>query len=407
MQPSTGLIPKITINSKYKPLGTFKSRYLYLYGGRGSGKSFAVSLYLAQLTYQKGHKILFTRYTLATANKSIIPEFQEKLKIGGIESHFNITKTSIVNKKTGSEIIFAGIKTSSGNQTASLKSLQGITTWVYEEFEEHPDEQSFDSIDLSIRSKDKQNRIILVSNALHKESWQYKRFFENEDDIEFIYTNYKDNIRNLNENFLQKAEREKELNLAKYNKNFLGLHYEDDENSLWKWDHIVKRNIDPSKLDRIVVAVDPAVTSGKNSDETGIIVCGKVGNEGYVLEDRSGIYTPNEWSQLIITLYNKWKADRVIGEVNQGGDMIEAILRTTNKTVSYKGVRASRGKTTRAEPILSLYEQGMIYHAGNFPDLELQMTTWNPNKGRSPDRIDALVWGFTELLLQKTSGWVI
>ena len=126
-----------------------------------------------------------------------------------------------------------------------------------------------------------------------------------------------------------------------------------------------------------------------------------------MLEDRSGIYTPNEWSQVIISLYNKWKADRVIGEVNQGGDMIEAILRTTNKNVSYKAVRASRGKTTRAEPILSLYEQGMIYHAGNFADLELQMTTWNPNKGRSPDRIDALVWGFTELLLQKTSGWVI
>ncbi len=366
-----------------------------------------MALYLAKLTYEPGHKILYTRYTLATAAKSIIPEFQEKLQISGLESHFYVTKTSIINKMTNSEIIFSGIKTSSGNQTASLKSLQGITTWVYEEFEEHPDEDSFDAIDLSVRDKNKQNRIILVSNALHKNSWQYARFFKTEQDIEFIYTTYQDNLENLNENFISKASQVKRINLNKYNKNFLGQHYEDDEDALWKWDLIKREHIDYKQLDRIVVAVDPAVTAKKESDETGIIVCGTKGDKGYILEDRSGIYTPNEWAQTIISLYKKYQADRIIGEVNNGGDMIEAILRSTNKTVSYKAVRATRGKVTRAEPIVSLYEQGNIYHTKNFAELELQMTTWNPGAAKSPDRIDALVWGLTELLLKNKTGWVI
>lgn len=397
----------IALNSKYKTLGDFDTRYMYLYGGRGSGKSFAVSLYVASLTYEAGHKILFTRYTISSASKSIIPEFQEKLEISGNVHHFHITRDAIINKMTGSQIIFSGIKTSSGNQTASLKSLQGITTWVYEEFEEHPDEESFDTIDLSIRHATMQNRVILISNALHKGSWQYDRFFNREKDVSYIYTTYKDNRKNLNKNFLSIAERVKAQNIAKYNKNFLGEHYDDNDDALWKWDLINKKHINYEELDRIVIAVDPAVTSEKHSDETGIVVCGIKNKEGYVLEDRSGIYTPNEWANVIISLYNKYKADRIIGEVNNGGDLIETILRQANKNVSYKAVRASRGKATRAEPVVNLYEQGLIYHTKNFPELELQMTTWNPNKQKSPDRIDALVWGFTELLLKNNSGWVI
>lgn len=408
MPTLNGLKPNpIALNSKYQSLGTFNTRYCYVYGGRGSGKSFAVALYLASLTYEAGHKILFTRYTITSASKSIIPEFQEKLELSGNAHHFNVTRNSIINTMTGSEIIFAGIKTSSGNQTASLKSLQGITTWVYEEFEEHPDEESFDTIDLSIRHASMQNRVILISNALHKSSWQYDRFFNREKDITYIYTTYKDNRKNLNKNFLKIADRTRNENILKYNKNFLGQHYEDNDNALWKWSLIKRKQIDYEELDRIVVAVDPAVTSDKNSDETGIVVCAIKNNLGYVLDDRSGVYTPNEWANVVISLYNQYKADRVIGEVNNGGDLIETILRQANKNVSYKAVRASRGKATRAEPVVNLYEQDMIYHTKSFPELELQMTTWNPNKSKSPDRIDALVWGFTELLLKNNSGWVI
>ena len=393
------------INEKYAALYTADTRYIYLHGGRGSGKSFAVADYISRLTYQAGHKILFTRYTAASASKSIIPEFVEKLKLNGSEPDFKVTNDKIVNIHTGSEILFSGIKTSSGNQTANLKSLQGITTWVYEEFEEHPDEDSFDTIDLSIREDHIQNRVILISNALHKESWQHKRFFEDEQDTTHIYTTYKDNRDNLNAQFIQMAEWTEKNNPYKYYRNFLGHHYEDHDEALWTPDLIHHRP--EQDYDRIVVAIDPAVTSKAESDETGIVVVGKKGKYGFVLDDASGKYTPNGWASVAVNLYHKWQADRIIGEVNNGGDMIQTVIRSADKTVSYKEVRASRGKAMRAEPIVALYEQGLVFHAKRLPELELQMTTWSPQSKESPDRVDALVWGLTELMLKNKGGWVI
>lgn len=389
----------------FEEIWTAQERYIYLSGGRGSGKSFAVALFIAKLSYEPGHKILFTRYTITSASKSIIPEFVEKLKLCFSEDHFHITKDSITNLVSGTEIIFSGIKNSSGNQTARLKSIQGITTWVYEEFEEHPDEESFDTIDLSIRKQTKQNRIILISNALHKASWQYDRFFVRQKGVKHIYTTYKDNKENLSEQFLKIADWTRENNLQKYQKNFLGEHYEDNDSALWSWD-LIERGQE-SDYERVVVSIDPAVTSSKDSDETGIVVTAKKNGKAYVLDERSGTYTPNEWANIAISLYNQYNADRIVGEVNNGGDMIETIIRQHNKSVSYKAVRASRGKVSRAEPIVSLYEQGLVLHTKNFPELELQMTTWNPTHDKSPDRVDALVWGLSELMLNNNTGWVI
>lgn len=398
---------KVIISKKYRCIGDVDTRYIYLHGGRGSGKSFASAMYLAYLSYEPGHKILFTRYTIASASRSIIPEFVEKLRICDLTEDFHVTQSSVINKLTGVEILFNGIRTSSGNQTANLKSLNGITTWCYEEFEEHPDEDSFDTIDLSVREDKVQNRVILISNALHKESWQYKRFFENPTDTTHIYTTYKDNADNLNAQFLRMAEWTQENNPSKYRKNFLGLHYDDVDSALWNQEMIEYADM-PERFDRIVVAVDPAVTSDIHSDETGIVVCGKSGNKGYVLEDKSGIYTPNTWAGIVVNLYHKWKADRIVGEVNNGGDLIEQVIKQQDKSVYYKSVRASKGKAVRAEPIVNLYEQRAIKHVKRFPELELQMTTWVPtNKRTSPDRIDALVWGFSEILLRNNSGWVI
>jgi len=143
----------IEVHSKYKTIVGENSRYYIVSGGRGSGKSFSVNALLVMLTYEAGHTILFTRYTLTSAYISIIPEFIDKLELFGFTQHFHITKDEIINKQTGSKIIFRGIKTSSGDQTANLKSLQGITTWVVDEAEELTDEQKFDTIDLSVRHK--------------------------------------------------------------------------------------------------------------------------------------------------------------------------------------------------------------------------------------------------------------
>ena len=165
-------------NEKFKPLiKNTDCRYYILTGGRGSSKSFSVTSMATALTFERGHRILFTRYTMSSAHLSIIPEFIEKTSLMDVEHVFRINKADITNIFTGSDILFRGIKTSAGNQTANLKSLQGVTTWIMDEAEELIDEDIFDTIDLSVRQKDQQNRIILILNPTTKERWIYKRFF--------------------------------------------------------------------------------------------------------------------------------------------------------------------------------------------------------------------------------------
>ena len=214
------------------PIVESDSRYFIISGGRGSGKSFSVNALLVMLTYEQGHTILFTRYTLTSAYISIIPEFIDKLEQFGSIADFHITKDEILNKKTGSKIIFRGIKTSSGDQTANLKSLQGITTWVVDEAEELVDEQKFDTIDLSVRQQGKPNRIILILNPTTKEHFIYKRFFEDrgvqegsnitKENTTYIHTTYKDNIDNLSKSYIDQIEQMKVRRPDKYKQQMLG-----------------------------------------------------------------------------------------------------------------------------------------------------------------------------------------
>ncbi len=152
-------------------------------------------------------------------------------------------------------------------------------------------------------------------------------------------------------------------------------------------------------LIRIVVAIDPAVTSRPDSDETGIVVAG-VTSDGhyYVLEDLSRRAGPDAWARTAVEAYYRHKADRIIGEGNNGGDMIEALLRQVDPLIPYKKVTATRGKLLRAEPVASLYEQHRAHHVGSFPQLEDQMTNYTPLADFSPDRLDALVWAMTDLM---------
>ena len=214
------------------PIVENDSRYFIVSGGRGSGKSFSVNALLVMLTYEQGHTILFTRYTLTSAYISIIPEFIDKLEQFGSIADFHITKDEIINKKTGSKIIFRGIKTSSGDQTANLKSLQGITTWVVDEAEELVDEQKFDTIDLSVRQQGKPNRIILILNPTTKEHFIYRRFFEDrgvqegsntiKENTTYIHTTYQDNIDNLSKSYIDQIEQMKIRRPEKYKQQMLG-----------------------------------------------------------------------------------------------------------------------------------------------------------------------------------------
>jgi len=174
------------------------------------------------------------------------------------------------------------------------------------------------------------------------------------------------------------------------------------EGALWN-----NRMIDEARLPKdsqieftkIVVALDPAVTANDDSDETGIVVVGKdQQNKYYLLDDKSGKYSPDEWGRLSVELYYTWEANLIVAEVNNGGDLVERLIRSIDTSCRYRSVHASRGKMLRAEPISALYEQGKVHHLGVFPELENQMCTYTGDRPKpSPDRLDALVWGLTEI----------
>jgi phage terminase large subunit-like protein len=221
-----------------------------------------------------------------------------------------------------------------------------------------------------------------------------------------------ENISNLAPSFIRRV-------IRKYEGTRVGrqeLHAEvltDMPGALWTYEMIEKCRVTriPDMV-RIVIAVDPAVSASEDSDETGIVVCG-LGADGlgYVLRDYSGRYSPEAWAQKAIDAYYDYTADRIVAEVNNGGDLVETVIRSKDSRVSYKDVHASRGKIRRAEPIAALYERGMVRHHGQFAAMEDQMTTYNPAEAQtpterrrtkmlSPDRMDAMVWGFTELMLK-------
>lgn len=213
-----------------------------------------------------------------------------------------------------------------------------------------------------------------------------------------------DNRSNLAPNFFKQI-------ITKYEGTRLGRQelnaelLEDNPNALWRRDNIDANRVKVTPtLKRIVIGVDPAVSNKENSDETGIIAAGITQDEngllhGYILDDKSIAASPDGWARQVFDAYKENKADMIIAEANNGGDLVEANLRTVNKNFRYKKVHASRGKAIRAEPAAALYEQNRIHHVGSFPYLEDQMCDFNPliEPEKSPDRMDALVWALWEL----------
>ena len=214
-----------------------------------------------------------------------------------------------------------------------------------------------------------------------------------------------ENRANLSPKFFQNT-------VAKYEGTRLGRQeldaelLEDVPGALWQRSVIDSLRVrERPDLDRVVVAVDPPASQGENSDDCGIIVAGKAGKHCYVLEDATiQRASPLQWAQRAVGAYHRWHADRLVAEVNQGGDMVEAVVRQVDPTVSYRAVRASRGKVVRAEPVAAVYERGEAHHVGSHPNLEDQMCEFTTDfdraiMGYSPDRVDALVWALTDLVL--------
>ena len=187
---------------------------------------------------------------------------------------------------------------------------------------------------------------------------------------------------------------------------------EDHPGALWRLSDVDALRVDCAPaLDRIVVGVDPPVTAHQKSDECGIIVCGmrreEGGAVGYVLADRSlqGV-SPNKWAEQVISAYRSFEADRIVVEVNQVGDLVRSVIAQVDGSAPVRAVRAARSKYVRAEPVAALYEQRRVRHVGAFPKLEDQMIVFGAHEGggKSPDRVDALVWALTDLMLSQPPG---
>ncbi len=258
------------------------------------------------------------------------------------------------------------------------------------------------------------NKAYFDTNPPAKSHWSYKLFFEGIDpetrialnkpeQFEKIHIKPEHNIENLSEDFIDQL---KSLTGAKRVRFYEGLYQDEIQGALWTESDINKaRQPAPKDLKRIVVAIDPATTNTAESDETGIVIVGEdSAKEYYVLDDISGFYSPNGWANKAISAYRKFKGDRVIGEANNGGDMIEAIIRNIDGDIPYGKVWASRGKIVRAEPVAALYERGKVHHVKEFTDLEYEMTNYTGASGEdSPNRMDALVWAITYLMGKETA----
>lgn len=330
----------------YYPLYQDKEKFIILVtGGRGSGKSYATSAFIERLTFEMTpidkivHQILYTRYTMVSAHMSVIPEFMEKVEMDGTEKYFSVTKTDVINKMTKSRIMFRGIKVSSGVQTAKLKSIHGITTFVCDEAEEWTNEQDFEKIMLSIRQKGIQNRIIIIMNPTDSNHFIYKKYIENthrvvnidgvnvqlstHPNVLHIHTTYFDNLENLSPEFLKEVEDMKKSNPEKYAHVVIGRWADVAEGAVFKKWGIVDEF--PAWAKKVAIGLD----FGFSHDPTAAIRCGIVDNALYLdeLEYSTGLLSSD-----IIKVLRPWglkvyadSADpRLIQEIHNGGINIYA-----------------------------------------------------------------------------------
>ena len=289
----------ITAQKIYHPLYENKDKFIILItGGRGSGKSFNTATFIERLTFEKieeiVHKVLYARYTMTSAHISVIPEMLEKIELDGTQKYFHATKQDVVNLMTGSTIMFRGIKTSSGDQTAKLKSIHGITTFVCDEAEEWTSEADFEKMMLSIRQKGIQNRVIIIMNPTDSNHFIYKRYIENTHDlVEFdgvpvqisnhpnvlhIHTTYLDNIANLSDEFLREVADMKVNNPEKYAHTVMGRWADVAEGAVFKKWGIVDKF--PEHAKKVAIGLD----FGYSHDPSAAVKCGIVGNDLYLDE---------------------------------------------------------------------------------------------------------------------------
>ena len=396
---------QLSLSRKYRTFQESDSRYFIVTGGRGSGKSFAINTFLLLLTYEAGHTILFTRYTLRSAGISIIPEFIEKIDLLKKTDDFIVTKDEVINKVTKSKILFRGIKTSSGDQTANLKSLQGITTWVFDEAEEMTDEDMFDKIDLSVRQKGLENRVILILNPTTKENFIYQRWFEargveagsniTKDDTTYIHTTYLDNIDNLSKSYVEQIERMKQRRPSRYKHTILGAWLEKAEGVIFTNWKIGKFK----QVGKNVFGQD----YGFSNDPTTLVQT-NIDKENKLIYVKLCVYQTKLTTSEIATLNSKFaNRDLIVGDSAEPR-LISELTRNNNIVAAIKG----QGSITYGISLLQDYDL-IIDEESTDLIKELNNYCWLEKKSQTPvdkfnHAIDALRYAVSYQLQNPNQG---
>ena len=383
------------------------TRYYLLTGGRGSGKSFAVALNTLVLSFDNKcqHKILFTRYTLRSASISIIPEFKEKIELMEWESLFHITNNEITNLETGSKILFRGIKTSSGDQTANLKSLQGITTWIIDEAEEMVDEDVFDKIDFSVRQKGAKNRVVMVMNPSTKEHWIYQRFYENagvqagysgiKGETSYCHSTYLDNIEHLSESYINRIKEMKERRPQRYKHTIEGAWLE-------KAEGVIFSNWSLGEFKEIGKPVFGQDYGFSNDPST--LVKTSIDKENKVIYIQLCFYQTKLTTSEILQLNKKFAADNLIVGDSAEPRLITELSRDCNVVPAIKG----QGSITFGISLLQDYDL-VITEDSTELIKELNNYCWLEKKSQTPvdnfnHAIDALRYAVSYQLQNPNLG---
>jgi hypothetical protein len=373
---------------------------LMLFGGAGSGKThFQLNvIFKRAMMFSKSRHICFrkrfehTKHTTWNSAKEHIhlewPDMPMRQNRSG--------GTWEMHLPNGSEVLFSGLD----DKERIEKHLGSEFLTIYiNEASEILDENDIELISSRLRQNIEGARhlLLLDMNPPVKSHWSYKRYIEGPlEGRSSFKINPKDVKENLPSSYIKRLEALPERLRSRF---LDGEFLSDVEGALWSYEMILNtRKEQHGGIGRIVVALDPPVTSNENSDEAGIIVAAEKGTGYKVLADRSLKGSPSEWAAATAKAYYDFGADCIVAEVNQGGDLVELALKSVNENLPVKKVRATRGKHIRAEPVASLYEQGLVEHENGLIDLEDQLQSWVPNSGlKSPDRLDALVWAFHEL----------
>lgn len=388
------------------------ARHIMLYGGGRSGKT-TIMTYGTILRAAKCQesKHLIVRKNFSHIKASIWYETLPKLKSIAFPNLPWVQNKQdwFIELPNGSQIWIGGLDDK--ERTEKILGTEYSTVYFNE-----CSQISYPAINMALTRLAQKNHLkkkaFYDCNPPNKKHWTYQVFIKGVDPntgekkssehYDYLLMNPKDNLQNIDKDYLN-------ITLASLSHRErmrfeLGEFLDDVEGALWNMEQINLDRVESyPKLTKIVVSIDPATTSNKNSDETGITASGiDSDNNIYVLDDRSGKYTPSQWANIAVKTADDWNADYIVAEKNQGGDMVKHTIQTESTNYLVKLVSASKGKYARAEPIVAQYEQHKIHHVGCFPELEDQMCSWVPNiSDFSPDRVDSLVWGISELTLNK------